>query len=411
VSAFESVPLEQRLAFTDSFHRNCADSRLALPRLISKCDAFVCLMPHKLVRELAPDLLNLAEAYRMWGLMLYMMMHIPLRAVPTGNKNVEPAAISALLADLRSTYGSGIAPPGRRKFKRLQTQLLLGPSFVRGSLSKHLASLVCEWGETVCLDEKMYAWHGETPHLMHVPSKPEPVGQWTTELVVLLDGACLPFCVGLYPFYESAASGEVIHKSDVWAWARGLLPDNRAPCIVADSFYLDRTSVRSMQDAGVRFCASVNRKFFPELVSLVEPALDTIGRTAVFNAPDEGLICIGHWSEDKKLGKQLLLTNSFRISDSRMTEVVGCTALLWYRDSFKYCDLLNRTLHDVRYPFRRKSWQKNFDSLFFSILAINAYHVWQFASPGERSEVQLKDFMTELALELMRMPSIYIENQ
>ena len=209
--------------------------------------------------------------------------------------------------------GGRVVPIGVCKYKRFQAELVIPTSFARHQLSKHLSSLVMTWGETVALDEKMRKWRGESPHYLSIPGKTEPRGHWTTELVVLLNGVDLPFCVGLFPFESCSNIDESHDKSVIWAWVNGLLPPTGRPCVVADSYYLTRPMVATLVDSNIRFCCSLKPANFKEYVAMLGKGVDAIGMTSVLHHEKSNLIAVHHWDTDSNIGKKYVLSNSFKV--------------------------------------------------------------------------------------------------
>jgi len=96
------------------------------------------------------------------------------------------------------------------------------------------------------------------------------------------------------------------------------------------------------------------------------------------------------------------MSNAFRVSSSKQPSNGFNAVYHTYGDRFNYCDNFNRCLHSFYYPFRRMTWEKNFDSVIVSALFINCFHLWKFAGGGNHDDIRLKDFMSLLALELLQ---------
>ena len=87
----------------------------------------------------------------------------------------------------------------RLAYERLNARFWLPNSFVRDTLSSHLASIIAG-GELRALDEKMYKWRGKSPCIREIRSKPEPIGHWTSQLCVRMETSGLPVCIEAQPF-------------------------------------------------------------------------------------------------------------------------------------------------------------------------------------------------------------------
>ena len=402
MDGWDRVPAAQRWEFLDPHPRVHKDTTLNIPRHASKSDVFRALVPEHLIKALQPSFDSTKDAYVMWGFTAFAIANVP----PAMHPSPSPLKEQPLLIELRDlvdreSNGASEAP-GFHRFKRLQELFMITTSFARRELSSHLASVVVTWGETVALDEKMRTWRGESPHYKTVLSKPESRGHWTTQIVAMLQDVELPFCFGLYPFDSTVNLGETTEMSEIWDWALGLIPALGGPCIVADSYYLTRAQLGILLTRGARFTCSITPKSFKEYHDLLKEDVKEVGSTAVAYKPSENLMVTMHWDRDSKVGKKMVITNSLKLSRSSTPEVGLQTAYWLYRDRFSYCDRFNRCLHNYKYPFRRSTWEKNFDSLFVSTLLINAYHSWIYCNPTANEGTTLLEFTHQLGLELMR---------
>jgi len=220
--------------------------------------------------------------------------------------------------------------------------------------------------------------------------------------MIKLQDCLLPFCVGVYPFDACTNVGEFHDKEEIWDWVTGLIPSVNGPCIVADSYYLTRAAVSKLVNADVHFLCALKPNNFKEYVKMLGRDVGAMGQTSVIENRDEGLVAVHHWDPDDKIGKKYVLSNSFVVSSSARPEI-GHHMVYWaYKRRFSYCDEFNKSLFGFKYPFRRDSWAKNFDSLFFSVLLVNCYHMWVYASVENEGKLSLVEFTRQLGLELMR---------
>jgi hypothetical protein len=400
---WETVPPEQRWLFRSP---ECAvepDTRLLLKKSVTPLNVFQKLMPADLVSELAPELGSPVDAYRVWGLMAYLIAVIPPVSHPSHIHDNEREKIQEVRCALAAEHPDLPEFVGIKKFERIQGQITITPEFARQQLSKHWASVVATWGETVALDEKMRKFRGASPHYKSVPGKTEPHGHWTTQLTVQLGSGALPFCVGLFPFSSTVELGETTDKQSIWAWVRSLLPAKDPPCIVADCYYLTRPVLKQLTDDGVPFLCAMKLKYFHEYVTMLNRGVSKMGQTSVSWSESLGLVAVHHWDANEHIGRKYVISNSFEVDPSRRREEGHNTVYWTYKDRFNYCDSYNRRLFAFKYPFRRDGWEKNFDSLFFSVLLINTYHAYLHATGGKEETNKLVDFTKELGVALMKM--------
>ena len=91
-------------------------------------------------------------------------------------------------------------------FGSLSNKVIIPCSYARGALSEHLSSLI-EGGQSLALDERMHPWRGKSPCVRKIPSKPNPVGHWTTQMCLRMSHPIL-YCCGMLPFDHAIRSKE-----------------------------------------------------------------------------------------------------------------------------------------------------------------------------------------------------------
>lgn len=400
LEGWDKVPPTQEWTFLRHSDRVYYDTVLNLRRHATPLVVFQALMPPELIQTIANDGTTYEEALLVFGIeALVMSRRFEAERFMVGRPNREQSFIIKLMQEL---IEMDLPHVGCKLFKRLQKSLTMSPSIIQHEVSRTWSNLVATWSETVALDEKLRKWRGAAPHYMHVPGKPEPKGQWTSQLVTMLEDTDLPFCVGMYPFAAAKYMGEEQLVQDVWLWVSELLPSPNPPIVVADRYYGTRAAVQFLTGQSIPFLISARPDWYKDVSVGMEKECNDVGKTSVRYNEGLQLAAVMHWDRDKNIGKKLVLSTAFRPSTSR-TAVDGVHIIYSvYGSRFNSCDQFNRLLYNFSYPFRASNYEVHFHRLAMSSLWINCYHAWIYSNPMMRQYPNIDEFLRTMAFDILR---------
>jgi len=300
---------------------------------------------------------------------------------------------------IRDFFGRPEKFLSEENYSKLLTSFWIPPSMAKGALTSRMNEIV-RGGQIRALDEKMFKWRGASPCIKMVKSKPTPVGHWTSQVCVRLASSGLPVCVGMFPFTRCTALGETVQLSDVVAWAVEQQGNDVKSCYVMDSFYLDNTSHPVLLEKNVPFIASIKNDRFKPLTERLKEKVTDQGKWYGAYLPRKNEVMVHHFSKDSNVGRKTVLSNAFKLARSRRQPEYRPPAWLEYKLSFSVCDEFNRALADTTYPFRRSSWESNFDDLFTSTIFINIANIWKSLDFDARADKTLPYCFNSAAINL-----------
>jgi len=274
--------------------------------------------------------------------------------------------------------------------------------YARGALSEHLSSLVCG-GEAVALDERMHPWKGKGPCVRSIPSKPNSIGLWTTQMCIRTSSKT-PYCCGMFPFDQDVKHGETIHLEDVANWASALLKykEIRKPILVTDSYYFSAGSHLVFQENRQPYLSSVQSNRMKSIVAELESRVNNHGSFAGAHNTATGEVVVHYWCADERIGRRTVYSNAFRHIPWQDQPVTR--APLWgeYKELFNSCDRFNLLMSRHKYPFIRKHYTHCFDDVFVTSMYLNVFSVCK--ELGLVSDaVSFREFGTKLALDVIAM--------
>jgi hypothetical protein len=91
--------------------------------------------------------------------------------------------------------------------------------------------------------------------------------------------------------------------------------------------------------------------------------------------------------QSKKPKLKGVITNAFQTIKARKNNPGLNTIKIAYRSYFNANDRFNHYLTKRYWPYKRNSWQSNYDDFFFAVLQMNTYSYWH----EFRSIVKLED--------------------
>ena len=372
---------------------------------------FKTLLPASLIIKISRGLIDVDVAYRYFGLLALIHATYCDEVGHGEERNFEQRMVIALREQLVADGVPESEVFGWLKFKKLNAHFLMRTDFALDDLSLHWSSLITSFGETVCLDEKMRKFLGSSPYKRFCPNKPEPRGHWTSQLCTWLDGVHTPFCFGMYPVLSNADLRESVPVETIWDWAIKLTNRPARPMIVADSYYSTKNVLEKLECEGVPFLVAGATNRFEELAQRASSVVHEQGESSVLRKEGSDVLLVHHWDVRTNIGRKFVFTNNFSITDSAKPSAGQHLVYRAYSLSFDACDYFNRKLFKFKYPFRRRGWEKNFDSLFVSTLLINSWVLWQYSNPSHRGTIKLREFCHELGLDLIKDPNPLVARQ
>ena len=170
--------------------------------------------------------------------------------------------------------------------------------------------------------------------------------------------------------------------------------------MIADSYYLDSTGLKDLNDRHIPFICAVSSRRFSELFTLGKKALPTThtARKWVAMANDSrGLKAVYRLADQKRTPK-VVMANCFTMSGSRGPSSVP----VWdeYGHGASACDEFNRQLAGKYWPFRRMSWEHSIDDMAFTATLIDIFNLYRVAN--NITSTNTDEPMRALAFDLYR---------
>ena len=180
-----------------------------VPRHHSLSDVFLLLLTHPVLIECREELswhgtgISLAHVYKAMAVDILMRAerdmqpHLSLRGHGRDTPKRKKNPLQQVFKNLKQKYK--LKGLGFNNWQRVRNGLFITRDVAKTILSQSFRAHVA-MGEYVTMNEKLKKWRGESSSITKVPSKPEPIGHWTTQLCVRLDSTGAPYCIGLYPY-------------------------------------------------------------------------------------------------------------------------------------------------------------------------------------------------------------------
>lgn len=152
----------------------------------------------------------------------------------------------------------------------------------------------------------------------------------------------------------SSAIGESIPTSKIMTdWASLIIGADAidSTFLVADSYYLDRTGRKHLEELGIQFLCAIQSSRFKQMCDVVKSEVEKPGEWNVAWNEKKHHSLVFVWDTNQEIGKKFVLSNFFLLEDKKHPK----NAIpLWdhYKICFSLCDRFNRELHDCTWPYR-----------------------------------------------------------
>lgn len=257
-------------------------------------------------------------------------------------------------------------------------------------------SLFMRIGRVTTLDEKLQPFKGESPHKRYVPNKQPKNGHWITELTTKGQFTGLPFALRQLPLLGNCSTRMV----EIFSWATQGFSQLFPPIIITDAYYLDDASLVLLRSQKSKFLCAVNPVRFKELWEQCAKDVKKIGDSCIYRNSSTNEVGMMVW--DAQFGKRYLLTNAFEYMDDPLTEINSQIITDAYGFYFNSCDRFNHLIAKLKWPYRRSSWENNYDSFYFSMLVMNVYVAYHEVRHLE-TRMEWEEFGTLLATSLQQV--------
>lgn len=234
------------------------------------------------------------------------------------------------------------------------------PTEVWPSICQNFQNLLTRPGRCLAGDEKLLHFTGDSAYIRLVPSKPDRIGLWFFQLVVILEGG-YPYLVHTRFCNSSTESGESIPVNTVVKeWAKVVkyfveTKKSEPPVLIFDSYYTDNEGRNYLNQNNVKFIGAVMTSRFRNLMdNLIEHGdmVEKPGQTAsIFNSQTNELF-VHHWDVLTAVGKKYVISNAFERVPATRANTGIVPAYDQYKGLFNACDKFNRNLHDRKYCHR-----------------------------------------------------------
>lgn len=230
-------------------------------------------------------------------------------------------------------------------------------------ISKRFQSIILDYGQCVCCDEKLFKFTGASKYIRMVPRKPSRVGLWIYEAVGQLSNSSTFIIYLRLHDSQSAISHSVPVSSIVQDWIDILrnssIRFNDKTLLVMDSYYMDNTSRAILQSLRpkIKAISALSLHKFQDLKKLTDRNKPSIGSYYAYENTTTGEI-LGHYNDiDTSLGERIVLTTSHKIKKIG-TKSMKIPVYDDYGSMFNFCDIFNRSLHGCTWPYRNGSGKR-----------------------------------------------------
>ena len=284
--------------------------------------------------------------------------------------------------------------PGIDIMERLVTYFLINQE-VMNRIMENLHNFIFALGECVAGDEKLFHYTADDHLVRAVQSKPDKVGIWFYELCALLtNGTSILICSS----YHNNHNGEMKVFDIVRQWINtimscgknrvenGLNP-NPNTMLVFDSYYTTRKSVELCEQFNVIYSASLTFDRMKDEIKFLK------GKNHVDNEKGEWVgmqnietnrVIVYCYDTGLKKARYNVSNGFIRNgSDAEIKKRLNEVPVYdYYKVSFKYCDLFNRSLHHKKWPFRRggknvRGAEGKIHDFFFASVLQNTFNIYR----------------------------------
>lgn len=268
-------------------------------------------------------------------------------------------------------------------------------------ISNNFQKIVLYLGESVCGDEKLFHFTGNSRDIRFVPMKPSRIGFWFYELTAPLRyGGHFLLHTRLHYGSQYSPVSEAVRS-----WVNVVKKyqfDN--PLLTMDAYYLDNSSKAVLDESHVLYVGSAAEGRFREVQDHMVTKVNSPGEWYGIHNPETRDSFVYHWSNNANLGKKWIVTNACELKQgSSIDESVPVYGL--YRATFSACDQYNLELHNRTWPYRKGGFKQHGElgaqsNFLFSCILLNTMNAFFEIKGLDRSTLNFKECCVELANQL-----------
>ena len=261
-------------------------------------------------------------------------------------------------------------PMGYKTFAKFLSHFYITSELAHTELSLRLQQFIT-LGESLVLYEKNKKWRGGSECIRDIPHKPDPIGQWTSQVCAFLNDTSASYCLGMYSFRSGKNSHTQVFLADVACFAVTPAlsnPKKTRPILISDGFYPCGDVRGVLRAAGLPYHVAVSHCRLPEaIVSRLQGKVTEKGQWAAMHNKTTGETILHSWSSRQNVGKKWLLSTILKPTSEKRTPgyIPGEET---YATLASACDLFNMDSVGSFWPFRLKDNNSSFDDLYFSTI-------------------------------------------
>jgi len=297
-------------------------------------------------------------------------------------------------------------------FEKMNSHFFIPIALVK-VLNDKLNSLVESTGRIVCMDEKHKKCHQNHLHARYAKKKPR---HWITESAILGPTTGLPYMIQLMPtttIDRMNAQDEPFNNKPVAELveeAYSVLDDNTI--LLTDGYYPDMNGRRYCIDNDKLYIFKASKKRFPELFEKAKEHINERKKddfVVLYSEETNEHFMMYNSFQTSTPHQKGVLTNAFshRIAPKNYppTNVIQ----LAYQTYFNFDDRFNHYLNNRFWPYKRNTWQSNYDDFFFGVIQMNIYTIWHEVNKLTEDNILWSQFTLDLSTSLFN--SLRISNK
>ena len=312
---------------------------------------------------------------------------------------------------LRENFQSGksIEVPGFEEysmsfdiFEKMNVHFII-PIALVDSLNNRFASLISHTGRILCFDEKHKVCQENHKYARWAKGKH---GHWVCESSILGPTTGLPYILRLMPtttvdnrnVEDEPYNNKQVSQLIEYAYNN---VDNDS-ILVADGYYPDRVGRKFCRSNEKLYLFKVSKKRFKELFEEAKKHIDENNRddfVVLYSEETKEYFMYYISYQKSKVKEKGILTNAFFNVKAPTKYLAPNTIKIAYRTYFNFNDRFNHYLSDRYWPYKRNSWQANYDDLFFGVVQMNIFTLYHELNNIKENEERRK-FSKKLSHEL-----------
>ena len=288
-------------------------------------------------------------------------------------------------------------------------------------LSLNFQSALSGLGRTVCGDEKLLHFTGDSKVVLNIVTKPDSIGIWYYEVVVILPNGT-PFLIYLRMRISIPNEDMAVKVIDIIKdWGGIVLRfDKWKSILVFDSYYMVEAGRQWLNENELYYLASFKQMNFRDIVdqlrSLCPHGASKAGQYAAIYRNDSTELAVKYVENSKECYCRFNLSNCFRPVPVRRPYMNVIFGYDHYKEMFPHCDKFNTNLHGRMHPHRTGSGKQpgeegHANTMAMGSIFMNTFTLYEYLnnipSTG-RGSMHFEDHGVALAQELFQL---YVELQ